>query len=112
MALNEVLRDADHLSLPVPADTPAGAPVKVGGLVGVTQTAEGEGGNTDGHATVWLKGAHALSVTGALAAVGTPVYITSSNTLTATATDNTLFGHALETKGSGAGVITVRVGRV
>ena len=36
MALNEVFRDADHLSLPVPVGTLSGAPVRVGGLNGVT----------------------------------------------------------------------------
>lgn len=112
MAGNEVFRDADHLSLPVPADTASGAPVIVGSLIGVTQTAEGEGGNPDGYATVWRKGAHDLSVTGAIASVGLPVYITSGNALTATASGNTLFGYALETKGSGAGVITVALARV
>lgn len=114
MARNEVYRDADHLSLPVPADTPAGAPVIVGGLVGVTETAEGSGGNPDGYASVWLKGAHHIDVAGAIAAVGTPVYINTTGTpsLTATATGNTLFGHALETKATGTAPITVRVSRV
>lgn len=43
MALNEKFRDADHLSAPVPAGTPKGAPVRLGGLNGVTVTARGEG---------------------------------------------------------------------
>ena len=47
---------ADKLSLPVPADTASGAPVLVGSLPGVTATAEGEGGNVDGNASVWLAG--------------------------------------------------------
>ena len=113
MARNEVFRDADHLSLPVPADTPSGAPVLVGAtLVGVTQTAEGEGGNDEGYATVWRKGAHDLEVTGAVTAVGDPVYITSANVLNRTASGNTLFGYALELKGAAAGVITVALARV
>lgn len=112
MARNEIFRDADALSLPVPADTKSGAPVKVGSIVGVTQTAEGTGGNADGFATVWTKGAHDLSVTGAIASIGMPVYITSGNALTATATDNTLFGYALQTKSGGVGVITVKIARV
>lgn len=112
MARNEKFHDAERLSLPVPADTASGAPVKVGSLVGVTQTAEGEGGNADGNATVWMKGAFDLSVTGAVASVGLPVYITSANALTMTATDNTLFGYALATKGSGAGVIPIKIAQV
>lgn len=74
MALNEIFRDADHLSLPVPANTKAGSPVRVGGLNGVTQTNRNEGtaptdtqgpdttGNPVGNATVWLKGAHEFTV--------------------------------------------------
>ena len=112
MAKNEVLRDADHLSLPVTADTPSGSPVVVGSIVGVTQTKEGEGGNADGFATVWTKGAHTFTVTGAAASYGLPVYITSAYALTMTATDNTLFGYSLGTKGSGAGSLVVKIARV
>lgn len=113
MARNEVLRDADHLSLPVPDGTKAGTPVLVGALVGVTQTAEGDGGNPDGHATVWTKGAHRLPVgSGGTLAVGAPVYITSGGNLSPTETDNTLFGYALEAKPSGATTIVVRIARV
>lgn len=112
MARNEKFHDAERLSLPVPADTASGAPVKVGSLVGVTQTKEGGGGNAENYATVWMKGAFDLSVTGAVASVGLPVYITSANALTMTATDNTIFGYALATKGSGAGVIPVKIAQV
>lgn len=109
MALNEVFRDADHLSLPVPADTKSGAPVRVGGLNGVTQTARGEGGNESTHATVWLKGAHEFTADFAVANVGDPVYITSANALTDTATGNSLYGHALTTKAAASGPLTVRI---
>lgn len=109
MALNEVFRDADHLSLPVPADTASGAPVLVGGLKGVTQTKRGEGGNEPTHATVWLKGAHEFTADFAVASVGLPIYITSANALTATETGNTLFGHALTTKAAASGPLTVRI---
>lgn len=109
MSTNEVKKYDDFLSLPVPADTPSGAPVLVGQLCGVTTTKEGEGGNADGFASVTLVGRHNLSVTGAIASVGLPVYITGANALTATASGNHLFGHALATKGSGAGVIPVRL---
>jgi len=108
MARNEVFRDADHLTLPVPSGVKSGDPVKVGDLVGVAQT---DRDDAKGTATVWLKGAHRVPVTGAVSTVGGPVYINSGGTLTATATDNTLFGHALETKGSGTAPIVVRVKR-
>lgn len=112
MARNEVHRDADHLSLPVPADTPAGTAVIVGGLVGVTETKEGEGGNVDGNASVWLKGSHRLPVTGAITAIGQPVYIPAAGgALTATVGTNVLYGHALELKGAGTGTIIVRIAR-
>lgn len=113
MARNEVLRDADHLSLPVADGTKAGVPVKVGGLVGVTQTTEGDGGNPDGFATVWTKGAHRLPVgSGGALTIGAPVYITSAGALSPTASGNDLFGYALEAKPSGAATIVVRIARV
>lgn len=112
MATNETYRDGDKLSLPVADNTVSGAPVKVGSLLGVTQTKEGEGGNPDGTATVWLKGVFNLTVTGAVSNVGDPVYITSAGALNVTATDNTLFGYALATKGATAGVIPVRISQV
>lgn len=105
---------ADKLSLPVPTDTASGAPVLVGSLVGVTATAEGEGGNPAGYASVWTEGVYDLAVgTTTTLTVGAPVYITSGNALTPTATGNTLFGYALEAKGSTAGqVIRVKLAKV
>lgn len=110
-------------SLPVPADTESGDPVKVGSLVGVALTDRATadnwgGGNPEGFATVALDGAWDLTVTGALASAGTPVYITSGGTLTATATSNTLFGHSVPgvtadgSKGSGDGLVTVELAKV
>lgn len=122
MAKTEIFRDADHLSLPVPTGTVSGDPVKVGDLVGVAETDRATatnfgGGNPDGNATVWLKGAHKLTVDGAITAVGQAVYYVGDGTsrsaqLTATATGNTLFGHALETKAATAAPINVRIARV
>ena len=109
MALNEIFRHADHLSLPVPSGTASGAPVRVGGLNGVTQTKEGEGGNPALSATVWLAGAHKVTTAFAVAAVGTPIYITAANALSDTASGNTLFGHALTTKAAASGPLTVRI---
>lgn len=109
---NEVFNEADKISLPVPADTPAGAPVKVGSLIGVTATAEGQGGNAPGRATVWRKGEYELQVAGAIASEGLPVYITAGNTLTATAGTDTLFGYAHGTKGTGTGPLRVILAQV
>jgi len=112
MARNEVFRDADFLSLPVSSGTASGAPVLIGSLVGVTQTKEGEGGNPAGFASVVRKGAHKVTVTGAVGGYGLPIYITSANALTTTSTSNTLFGYSLGTKGSGSGDLTVALARI
>jgi predicted RecA/RadA family phage recombinase len=109
---NLILHEARRISLPVPADTPSGAPVKVGSLIGVTATAEGEGGNAPGRATVWREGEYTFPVAGAVASEGLPVYITSANALTATATDNTLFGYSHGTKGTGTGPLPVILAQV
>ena len=130
MATNEIFRGADHLSLPVPAGKKSGDPVRVGGLNGVCQTdrantgvavlnADGTpntaynpgGGNPDGYATVWLKGAHEFQgVAFAVAAIGDPVYILADGSaLTGTASGNNLFGHALTTKTAAAGPLVVRI---
>jgi len=100
--------------LPVPSGTTSGKPVQVGSLIGVAQTDR----DAAGFATVATDGAHDLTVTGALAASGTPVYIASNGSLTATATSNTLFGYSIPgvtadgTKGSGDGVVTVELAKV
>lgn len=109
MAINEIFRDADHVSLPVASGVKSGDPVIVGGLVGIAQTNRGEGGNADTHASVWLKGAHEVQSSFAVTDVGTPVYITSAGALTATASGNVLFGHALTTKSATAGPLVVRI---
>ena len=110
MALNEKFRDADHLSAPVPAGTPKSAPVRLGGLNGVTVTARGEGvGNGPGNATVWLKGGYEFEVAFAVTNFGDPIYITPANALSGTASGNSLYGHALTTKAAAAGPLTVRI---
>lgn len=131
MARNEVYKNADYLSLPVPTGTLSGAAVRVGGLNGVAQTNEGSvdraardsaiGGsgyygpaspssNEEGFASVALKGAFRLQVAGTgTLAVGAPVYITGANALTTVATDNQVFGHALSAKGNTPGSVIVRI---
>lgn len=129
MATNEIMRNADFLSLPVPSGKKAGDPVRVGGLNGVCETdraktdvaafnADGTpntsynygGGNPTGNASVWLTGAHVFTVSFAISNVGDPVYILADGSaLTATASGNNLYGHALTTKGGTSGPLTVRI---
>lgn len=129
MASNEIFRDADHLSLPVPSGKKSGDPVRVGGLNGVCQTDRANtsvsptnsdgtrntsynagGGNPDGHATVWLKGAHEVVVAFAVSNIGDPVYMLADGSgLTGTASGNNLFGHALTTKSATEGPLIVRL---
>jgi predicted RecA/RadA family phage recombinase len=107
MAINEVFDDADDITLPVPAYVVSGSPVIVGMIPGVATT----GRDANGNATVRTVGAHNVSVTGAIASVGLPVYITSATgaLVVAPGAGIQLYGHALATKGSGAGVIPVRI---
>lgn len=114
MARNEHLRHANHISLPVPANTVAGGPVRVGILNGVAQTnrassTDWAGGNAVGEATVWLDGSHHLDVVGAVAAIGDPVYILADGSLAAaTAEGASVFGAALATQ-AGDGTIPVKI---
>lgn len=121
MARNEVYKDADYLSLPVPVGTLSGGPIRIGGLNAVAQTDEptayltanpgayneAPSSNMAGYASVALKGAWRIPVATTTAlAVGDPVYIvTASNTLTTTSNSNAnpVFGHALSVKGTTAG---------
>lgn len=115
MSRNERYSPTRRRSLPVPQDTLAGAPVRVGTfsgtndlqLNGVTETREGEGGNVDGNATVALDGCFDLPITTTTAiAIGGPVYITAANALTPVATGNALFGHVVDrAKGTTAGEV-------
>jgi predicted RecA/RadA family phage recombinase len=109
MATNEVFREADHLTLPVPTGVKSGEAVQVGSLMGVAQT---DRDDVAGTATVWLDGAFRLTVTGAVSNVGDPVYIDSNRALTTTATGNTIFGYALETKTATAAPLVVRIAEV
>lgn len=128
MATNESLRDADHVSLPVPAGTKSGSPVRVGILNAVTVTdrantsvsptnADGTlnasynagGGNADGNASCWLKGAHTFQGIAFATTVGQQIYITSANALSDSASGNQPYGAALTAKSATAGPLTVRL---
>lgn len=107
MAKNFVFADGIQLTLPVIAGTVSGSPVVVGMLTGVALTNRDASGN----AVVKLNGCANVSVTGAIASVGLPVYITSATyaLVVAPGAGIQLFGHALATKGAGAGTIAVRI---
>lgn len=118
---NEAYVPASELSLPVPVNTLAGKPVKVGSLVGVTATARGEGGNLPTHATVLMDDrAYYLDVDGAITGPGQPIYIVAAdNTLTVTVGSNTLFGFSVctadnkfATKSAGVGQALVKLAKV
>lgn len=133
MATNENFRDADHLSLPVPAGSVAGDPRRVGELNVVLETDRAKtdvaaynddgtpntsynygGGNPTGNASCWLKGAHVFDVEFAVDDIGDPVYIEGGDTLTDDANSgaNPLYGHALTTKADTTGTpspLTVRI---
>lgn len=114
MAKNEHLRHANHVSLPVPAGTVAGDPVRVGILNGVAQTnrasaTDWAGGNEVGEASVWLDGSHHLPVTGAVEEIGQAVYIADGElTATEPEADGVVFGAALATQ-AGDGTIPVKI---
>jgi predicted RecA/RadA family phage recombinase len=67
--------------------------------------------DASGFASVATEGVFNVSVTGAIASVGFPVYITSVTgaLVVAAGAGIQLFGHALATKGAGAAVIPVRL---
>lgn len=107
MATNEAFHDGISLYLPVIAGTVSGGAVIVGMIVGVAETSR----DAAGFATVRTAGVFSVSVTGALATVGLPVYITSATyaLVVASGAGIQLFGHNIDTKGAGAGIIRVRL---
>jgi predicted RecA/RadA family phage recombinase len=108
MATNEVYEDADNLYLPVISGVVSGGPVIVGMIPGVALTTR----DSAGKAMVRTRGAYRVPVgTGAIASVGLPVYITSATGVLGIVPGAgiQLFGHALETKASGAATILVRL---
>lgn len=124
MSSREIFDDADNLSLPVPSGLLVGDPVRVGGLNGVLVTARTPdtqtvtdtagpvtpGSNPAGYASVKLNGAREFdAIAFAITNIGDSVYITSGNALTATASGNSLYGHALSTKAAASGPLTVRI---
>lgn len=100
---NQRYTNALHIEVAFPYARLTGEPVRVGGICGVAvkETANGARG------AIWLDGSYDVTVTGAIAAEGDPVYITAAGALTATATGNYVWGRALGTKGTGSGTLEV-----
>lgn len=104
MATNEVFRNADTITLPVPAGVVSGEPVVIGALVGVAQTDRGPSGN----ATVKRNGAHTVQAAAATYAVGDAIYAHAAGggavgsgrvgLIDKTTTTGTLIGYSLEAK--------------
>ena len=93
MALNEIFKYGESISLQVPTDTKSGDAVRVGVLNGVAIVDEGTGGNEPGWTSVDLFGGHLFEIVGATVAdLYKPVYIDSAGDLTLTATSNKLWG--------------------
>ena len=130
MAKNNVYGFTKSQSLPVPAGTKSGDPVKSGAYVGVALTDRQVAmaanvpntSNPVGNASVALDGTWTLPCADAVAAVGTALYIagTVPFTVTTTASGNTLLGYSADvikggvatgvTKAAGAGIINVTIG--
>jgi predicted RecA/RadA family phage recombinase len=100
---NQRYTNAKHIEVTFPYARLSGEPVRVGSICGVAvkDTANGERG------TIWLDGSYDLTVTGAVASEGLPVYITAAGALNTTATGNYRFGTALGTKAAAAGPLEV-----
>jgi predicted RecA/RadA family phage recombinase len=108
MAKNRRYEHGNKLNLPVIAGTVSGGPVIVGMLPGVALTNR----DADGNASCQVgDGVFDVSVTGAITAIGQPVYITSATYALSVAAGVgvQLYGHALATKAAGAAVIPVRI---
>lgn len=126
MATNEVFKEGNHLSAPVPDGTRAGTPLRIGILNAVAETDAGGStdsrnringvdqptggvGNAPGFTSTSQEGVWRVPVTGALAGFGTAVYIKADGTLTATAAGNFLWGAAIRAKGTGTGDAIVKI---
>lgn len=74
---NEYMSPATELSLPVPAGTKAGDPVRVGALCGLAATDRGAGDNAATHASVVTDArSYEYEVAGAISGPCEPVWLT------------------------------------
>lgn len=108
MAKNRLNEHGKFLTLPVIAGTVSGGPVIAGMLSGVALTDRDAAGNASCQVG---DGVFNVSVTGAITAIGQPVYITSTTYAlgVAAGAGAQVWGHALALKSAGAAVIPVRI---
>lgn len=126
MATNEIFKEGNHLSAPVADTVRSGDPLRIGILNAVAETDPGGTVNSNyvvagvsqptggiGNAALNTSVSHVgvwrVQVAGVLAGYGTPVYIKTDGTLTATATGAFLWGAAIRAKGSGTGDAIVKI---
>lgn len=121
MARNQVFKDADNLSLPVPVGTLSGQALRIGGLNAVAQTDEptafiaanpelkyGQSGNIPGYTSVKLTGGWTLEGEFTDAEVGDPVYINEDGELSIVdGADDALFGHVIIPGNDTAAVVRI-----
>jgi len=127
MATNVIFKADDYISVNVGLEKSAGDPFVVGDLTGVLITGSGSAttpvpdgkkhglGNKDGWASVALYGGVRVNVpAGTAYAVGDTVYVTSTGTVTKTASGNKVLGivtHEPKTTTTGAGSVIIKLGR-
>lgn len=126
MATNEIFKEGNHLSAPVPAEVLSGTPLRIGILNAVAETDSGGQTNNQyivagvaqptggiGNAPLFTSVSHVgvwrVQVAGALAGYGTPVYIKADGTLSASAAGAFLWGAAIRAKGTGTGDAVVKI---
>lgn len=105
MALNEIFKVGQSISLPVPVGTSSGDPVRVGVLNGVAIVDEGTGGNAAGYTSVDLFGGHLFAI--ADAEVGDAVYIAADGSLSLDPVDGDLYGAVTHLHRDGKVVVLV-----
>lgn len=90
------------------AGSQAGDPVVNNGLVGINAWGTGKGQGIPAGSDYGMIAVDGIAVVtvnvGTAVTENSPIYITSANALTTTATSNTLFGYADEPAGTGAAV--------
>ena len=90
------------------AGSKAGDPVVNNGLVGINAWGTGKGQGIPAGSDYGMIAVDGIAVVtvnvGTAVTENSPIYITSANALTTTATSNTLFGYADEPAGTGAAV--------
>lgn len=117
MALNEIFKDADSLDYAVASTVESGDLVAVGSIIGVAEKDAEAARDGGGHYTTLRHvGVFEFTAPSAAIAAGAPVYAVPADLaagttdVTGTSSTNTLVGHAIRAKASGAaGPVWVRI---